>query len=173
MRINIYITLLLSIFCINKISFATNDSTIPSLEATYGEWKVFKVEQNGRNVCYTVSTPKDLSGNHRDDRNPYIMVAFFGHIKQEVSITSGYLYKPKSIVSVSIDGSQERFIAEHESIAWPEQVGADKGIIKKMLEGFKILVFSESNASTYSVDTYSLSGFKKAYEKIKELCENK
>ena len=98
------------------------------------------------------------------------MVTFFGSVKQEISIASGYFYRPNSIVSVSIDGHQERFIAESDTIAWPIRVGSDKQIIQKMLGGFKVLVFSESSASTYSVDTYSLSGFKKAYAKIKELC---
>ena len=155
---------------LSQTCFATNNATLPSLEAVYGEWKVFTVEQDGRNVCYTTSSPKDLSGNHRDDREPYIMVTFFGSVKQEISIASGYFYRPNSIVSVSIDGHQERFIAESDTIAWPIRVGSDKQIIQKMLGGFKVLVFSESSASTYSVDTYSLSGFKKAYAKIKELC---
>ena len=154
----------------NNTAFASNDAILPSLEAIYNEWKVFTIEQNGQNVCYAVSTPKSLSGNHIDDREPYIMVAFFGKVRQEVSISSGYFYRPNSVVSVSIDGKQERFIAEGETLAWPEKNGSDKAIIKKMLDGFKFIVFAESNSSTYSVDTYSLSGFKKAYNKIKELC---
>ena len=153
-----------------NIGNAVNDATLPSLEAIYGEWKVFTIEQDGQMVCYATSTPKDLSGNHRDDRDPYVMVSIFGKVRQEISIASGYFYRPNSIVSVSIDGIQERFIAESDTLAWPEKHGTDKRIIKEMLSGFKLLVFAESSASTYSVDTYSLSGFKKAYNKIIELC---
>ncbi len=157
----------------NKITIASNDETIPSFEGSYGDWKVFKVQQNNQNVCYAVSTPKSLNGNHRDDREPYIMVSFFGKVKQEISISAGYFYRPNSVVSVSIDGIQERFIAENDTLAWPEKHGSDKQIINEMVNSFKILVFSESNASTYSVDIYSLNGFKKAFNKIKELCGNK
>ena len=165
--------LVIAAFLKNHTILAVNDSTLPSLEAEYGEWKVFTVEQNGQLVCYTTSNPKDMSGNHKDDREPYIMVAFFGSIRQEISIITGYFYRPYSIVNVSIDGKQERFIAESETIAWAEKNGSDKKIIQEMLNGFKLLVFAESNAMTYSVDTYSLSGFKKAYYKIRELCKNK
>ena len=78
---------------------------------------------------------------------------------------------PLMVRDVSIDNAQERFIAENETIAWPEKIGSDKHIINKMLNGFKILVFAESRNFTYSVDTYSLSGFKKSYNKILELCK--
>lgn len=156
----------------NKIC-SSSDTSLPSLEAEYGEWKVFTVEQNGQLVCYATSIPKDMSGNHKDDREPYVMVAFFGNVKQEISIVTGYFYRPYSVVNVSIDGKQERFIAESDTIAWVEKNGSDKRIINEMLNGFKLLVFAESNAMTYSVDTYSLSGFKKAYSKTYELCSRK
>ena len=56
-------------------------------------------------------------------------------------------------------------------IAWPEKVGSDKAVIDKLKSGFKLLTFSESSVGTYSVDTYSLSGFKKAYNKAQALCQ--
>lgn len=153
-------------------SFSSNDATLPSLEGEFGEWKVFTIEQNGQLVCYTTSTPKDMSGNHKDDREPYVMVSFFGKVRQEVSIATGYFYRPNSIVNVSIDGKQERFVAESDTIAWTKKYGDDKKIIQEMLNGFKLMVFAESSGMTYSVDIYSLSGFKKAYYKIKELCNS-
>ena len=100
------------------------------------------------------------------------MVSLFNKtLKQEISIASGYIYRANSVVSFSIDGKQERFIAESETLAWTEKTGSDKRIINEMLNGFKIFVFAESYANTYSVDTYSLSGFKQAYQKALKLCE--
>jgi len=163
-------TFLIIVICENGNVFSSNDATLPSFEGEYGEWKVFTIEQNNQLVCYTTSTPKDMSGNHRDDREPYVMVSFFGNVRQEISIATGYFYRPNSIVNVSIDGKQERFIAESDTIAWVEKYGTDKAIIQEMLNGFKFMVFAESSGMTYSVDVYSLSGFKKAYSKIQELC---
>ena len=159
-------------FFTKNLNFATSEeSNFPSYEGEFGKWKVFTIEQNNKKICYTTSSPVDISGNHKDNRNPYVMVSLFGNNKVEISISSGYIYKPHSIVSVSIDGKQERFIAENETIAWPEKNGYDKNIIQSMIGGFNFLVFSESYANTYSVDTYSLSGFKQAYKKIIELCK--
>ena len=161
---------LLTFLLYSNIALSKIDTTLPSFEATYQDWKVFTIEQNGQNVCYALSSPKDMSGNYKDDREAYIMVAIFGKIRQEISITAGYFYRPNSIVSVSIDGIQERFVAENDTLAWPEKTGVDKKIIKEMLNSNKLLVFSESLDNKYSVDTYSLKGFQKAYNKIKELC---
>ena len=173
--INCFVFLIvLSFFITDSVElFAYVDKSLPSLEGEYGKWKVFSVEQNDRKVCYALTTPVDLSGNHRDNRSPYIMVSLFGGVKYEVSISAGYYYKPNSIVSVSIDGKQERFIAEHETIAFVEKNNNDKQVVNEMENGFKMLVFSESQASTYSVDTYSLSGFKQSLKKIRDLCIDK
>ena len=164
------ITTFFGLFLLSSTSNSFVDTSLPSLEGEYGKWKVFSVEQNNKKICYTVSNPIEMAGNHNSDRVPYIMVSIFGNNKQEVSISAGYIFRTYSTVSVSIDGIQERFVAENESLAWPEKNGSDKRIIKEMQEGYKIFVFSESYSGTYSVDTYSLAGFKKAIEKTKKLC---
>ncbi|MBR1429015.1 MAG: hypothetical protein IJ590_02040 [Rickettsiales bacterium] len=114
----------------------------------------------------------ETNGNHHNHRDPYVMVAFFGNGKQEVSISAGYTYKMKSVVAVSIDGQQERFIAENENIAWAEKIGSDKQIIQKMLQAGKFMVFSESNNGTYAVDVYSLANFKEALARAASLCKD-
>ena len=155
----------------SKKTSASVDPSIPSLAGEFDKWKVFTIEQDGKKICYTTSTPIEEKGNHTGDRDAYVMVSFFGANKQEISVNAGYNYRSGSIVSVSIDGYQERFIAESDMIAWPEKVGSDKQVIDKMKGGFKLLTFSESSVGTYSVDTYSLSGFKKAYNKAQALCQ--
>ena len=155
----------------NKDGKAGVDPSLPALQAEYDKWKVFTIEQDGKRICYTTSTPIEEKGNHQSDRDAYLMVSIFGANKQEVSVSAGYSYRGGSIVSVSIDNAQERFIAESDTIAWVEKVGSDKQVIEKMKGGFKVLVFSESNVGTYSVDTYSLSGFKKALQKAQALCQ--
>ena len=83
----------------NKDGKAGVDPSLPALQAEYDKWKVFTIEQDGKRICYTTSTPIEEKGNHQS------------------------------------------------------------------------LVFSESNVGTYSVDTYSLSGFKKALQKAQALCQ--
>lgn len=168
------LTALLACVATNKNIVANTvvDKSVPSLEATYGTWKVFTVDQSDKKVCYVSSNPVETNGNHHNHRDPYVMVAFFGNGKQEVSISAGYTYKMKSVVAVSIDGQQERFIAENENIAWAEKIGSDKQIIKKMLQAGKFMVFSESNMGTYAVDVYSLANFKEALARAASLCKD-
>ena len=156
----------------NIVANPVVDKSLPSLEDTYGVWKVFTVEQSDKKVCYVSSNPVETNGNHHNHRDPYVMVAFFGNGKQEVSISAGYTYKMKSVVAVSIDGQQERFIAENENIAWAEKIGSDKQIIQKMLQAGKLMVFSESNIGTYAVDVYSLANFKEALVRAASLCKD-
>ena len=172
--LGISFTALLACVATNKNIVANTvvDKSLPSLEDTYGVWKVFTVDQSDKKVCYVSSNPVETNGNHHNHRDPYVMVAFFEHGKQEVSISAGYPYKMKSIVAVSIDGQQERFIAENENIAWAEKVGSDKQIIKKMLQADKFMVFSESNMGTYAVDVYSLANFKEALARDAAMCKD-
>ena len=146
------------------------DLSLPSLEGTYNYWNVFTITQNNGKICYLVSSPIGSTGNYTDIRKPYIMVSLFGYNKVEVSINAGFLYKLNSIVSVSIDGKQERFIAETDTLAWVEKFGTDKKIVKNLISGNKLLVFYQSYDRTYAVDTYSLIGFSKAYNLAKQLC---
>ena len=168
-RVFIIVTIVYCFFY-QKNAISIEDLSLPSYEGEYGHWQVYTIEQNGVKTCYTTSTPTAMNGNHKSERNPYIMVTLFGAKKQEISIISGYFYRSHSVVSTSIDGKQGRFIAENDTIAWPEKIDSDRYIINDMINGFRMLVFAESNANTYSVDTYSLSGFKQAYNKIKALC---
>ena len=100
------------IFCLIVVSSACNkkkktnasvDPSIPSLAGEFDKWKVFTIEQDGKKICYTTSTPIEEKGNHTGDRDAYVMVSFFGANKQEISVNAGYNYRSGSIVSVSID----------------------------------------------------------------------
>ena len=149
------------------------DHSLPSFEKKYKQWNVFTITQNNGKICYITSNPVDMVGNHKSIRKPYIMVSLFGANKVEISISADFQMKLNSIVPVSIDGIQERFIAENENFAWTEKQNVDKRIVKYMQNGIKLLVFYESTEQTYAVDTYSLKGFTKAYRKAQQLCQHR
>ena len=54
--------------------------------------------------------------------------------------------------------------------AWFKTDQYDKKAINRMKKGHKLVVKGTSQKGTYSVDTYSLSGFTKAYNRINSLC---
>lgn len=173
----LYLTVLSTLLITNSsvlIANETNvDASLPSFEKKYKQWSVFTITQNNGKVCYITSNPVDMVGNHQSIRKPYIMVSLFGANKVEISISADFQMKLNSIVPVSIDGIQERFIAENENFAWTEKRNADTRIVKYMQNGIKLLVFYESTERTYAVDTYSLKGFTKAYHKAQQLCQHR
>ena len=148
------------------------DNSLPTFEKSYKYWNVFTITQNNGKVCYITSNPIDMIGNHPSVRKPYIIVSLFGANKVEISISADFQMRINTIVPVSIDGIQERFIAENEHFAWAEKRNADKRIVKYMINGTKLLVFYESIERTYAVDTYSLKGFTKAYQRAQQLCQH-
>jgi hypothetical protein len=171
-----YLLILAFIFCHLSYFFVFGiEINRPIFDNKFKKWKVFYIyEDESSKVCYMFSTPSDSTGNHSDSRNPYIMVSIFANNqKKEISISSGYRFKGKSIVSVGLDNSNVKFIAESDYIAWPLERDSDELIINKMLKSFKINIFSESMYGTYSVDTYSLEGFKNALDRLNVLCNNK
>ena len=170
------VALLLLLITMQSTSTAdeTNiDNSLPSFETSYQHWQVFTITQNNGKVCYILSNPVEMVGNHSSIRKPYIMVSLFGANKVEISISADFQMKLNSIVPVSIDGIQERFVAENENFAWVEKRNTDKDIIRYMMNGLKLLVFYESSERTYAVDTYSLKGFFKAYRKAQQLCQQR
>ena len=173
----LYLTVLSTLLITNSFVLMADeeniDNSLPSFEKSYKHWKVFTITQNNGKVCYIISNPVNMIGNHQSIRKPYIMVSVFGANKVEISISADFQMKLNSIVPVSIDGIQERFVAENENFAWAEQRNADKRIIKYMQNGIKLLVFYESAERTYAVDTYSLKGFTKAYRKAQQLCQHR
>ena len=173
----LYLSILLILLTTNSFVLMANeeniDNSLPSFEKSYKHWKVFTITQNNGKVCYITSNPVDMVGNHQSIRKPYIMVSLFGANKVEISISADFQMKLNSIVPVSIDGIQERFIAENENFAWTEKQNVDKRIVKYMQNGIKLLVFYESTEQTYAVDTYSLKGFTKAYRKAQQLCQHR
>lgn len=170
-----YLILLICLLIFDNISYSKPflvSVDVPKMYGTFGKWKVMEIlGDDNKKICYIFSEPVDKIGNHVDSRTPYLMISFFAKRKKEISISTGYKYKKNSSVSVTIDESQFRFIAEQDSVAWPEQNISDENIIEKMSNSNKIAVFAESAYGTYTIDTYSLEGFKFAYIKMIENCK--
>ena len=88
----------------------------------------------------------------------------------EVSVTGGYPYKNKTEPRLIIDGAEHRLSVTKDKTAWFKTDKFDTIAINKMKKGYKLVVKGTSIKGTYSIDTYSLSGFTKAYDRIKKLC---
>ncbi len=91
-------------------------------------------------------------------------------IRDEVSFWAGYDFKEESRVEVAIDGRKFE-VVPIEEIAWAPDAESDRKLVEAMKAGNTMVVQGTSQRGTDTKDTYSLSGFTKAYNTISEACE--
>jgi len=158
-----------SAICISTISIASAASA-QKLENVYKDWNVFTMKQGGKKTCYIASAPTKKEGNYNKRGEPYILVTHRSSNVDEVSISSGYPYKRKSEVTVSVDKNSAIKLFTKDDLAWAYNAKDDSKLVGQMKKGYKLQAKGTSQLGTYSVDTYSLSGFTAAYNRMKRLC---
>lgn len=138
--------------------------------ANFRDWTLFKVVQNGVEVCYISSLPIKKEGNYRKRGEPFIVIT---HIKDaensEISITSGYFYNKERDVEIDIDKKKFMLFPDSEK-AWAYNAESDYNIIQAMKAGMQVSVLGYSRLGTFSKDTYSLSGFTNAFKEMIKVC---
>lgn len=132
-------------------------------------WSVYTIKQDGRKICYIASSPISKSGNYSRRDEPYILVTDVSGDVDEFSTSSGYPYKYGSEVRVKIGRNTHKLFTKGE-LAWAYNTSHDKKLVKLMKKGAKMTVKGTSQKGTYSIDTYSLKGFTKAYKEMKAIC---
>ncbi|WFW29575.1 MAG: invasion associated locus B family protein [Wolbachia endosymbiont of Menacanthus eurysternus] len=129
--------------------------------------------EDGERVCYIVSYPKKKSKHYKTNRKPYIMVIYVDKKADEVSVTSGFRYYNEPVI-LNIDKKVKYTLPIiQEDFAWTECTKTDQELIIEMKQGLSMEVNGKTNEATTVDDTYSLLGFKKAYQKMHNLCHIK
>jgi len=121
-------------------------------------------------LCYAVSYPKKKTGNYSRRGEPYAMVTNINGTDDEFSVTGGYKYKPGTEPRIKIDRKTYKLSLTKGEIAWPKTDKYDRILTRKMRQGMTMKVTGTSIMGTYSIDTYSLKGFTKAHNRIRQLC---
>jgi len=152
------------------LALSSNNAFSQQFQKSYKDWSVYTTKRDGLNLCYMVSYPKRKNGNYNKRGQPYVMITNINGQISEVSATGGYPYKNNTEPRVIIDGEEHRLSMTKNETAWFKTDEYDAIVIGKMKKGHKMTVKGTSKRGTYSIDTYSLSGFTSAYKKISTLC---
>lgn len=153
------IALILALLSFSLPALGAND-----LDSTHSDWNVYTKDDS----CYIASIPINESGNFKKRGQPYVLVNARDKT-DEINVSSGYGYKPKVHVELSVDGQKFRLFAKGEN-AWAKDSKTDKSIISAMKSGDKMEVKGISTKGSYSIDTYSLKGITAALKRMKQLC---
>jgi hypothetical protein len=163
MRKLFYITIFLSLSAFDNY---------PILDSYHYNWIAYEYEsEEYGKKCYIISNPIKSDSDHNIKRKPYIMLTKYQNSQiEEISIFSGFEYKLNSDVKVLIDDFSYKFYTKKD-MAWIRTEEEDKNVIKEMLKSKIFKVRSDSAYASYAIDHYSMKGFVRAYNRMKEICK--
>ncbi len=137
----------------------------------FGDWSAFKTVEGGKGVCYIGSEPTKATGNYTARGDTFVLVTQRPAIGElnVVSVRAGYKYKENSEVTMTIDASPTSLFAMGE-MAWARDAKSDRDLVSAMRKGNKMVVKGTSWRGTETTDTYSLTGFTRAYKASLAAC---
>ena len=122
-------------------------------------------------ICFVQSIPTERSPKKLKIDEARLFVTFRKEekIKNEISVTSGYIYKSDSIVAksgknkFSFNQSQGRF-------GWIKDEEEEFNLIKVMKKATKLSISASTANGVKTKEMYSMMGFTKAYNTAKKSC---
>ena len=138
----------------------------------FGKWSAYKTLENGNPVCFMASEPTKAKGKYTKRGDIFALVSHrpAENRRDEVSFMAGYPFKPGSVVEVKIGNIRFQLVNLENDGAWTADPEEDKAIVQAMIKGSTMTVIGTSARGTLTTDTYSLSGFTKAYQAITTNC---
>lgn len=142
----------------------------PKPIGNFGDWQALSYKQGTSEVCYVASLPKKTDGHQVKPGEANILVTHWPSRKTlgVVSVTAGYGYKKDSKVELDV-GNEKFSLFTQGTRAWAND-GDDAKIVKAFKGGKEVIVRGITGKGGKTTDTYSLSGFSKAYEEASKAC---
>lgn len=139
----------------------------------FRDWSLYVHDDPAGKVCFVTSLPSKQEGTFSRRDQPRVFVTQFGgeRPRQEVSVDPGYTYRKGSSVEITVDGTRFELFTERDR-AWTRNSEADEQLIGAMRRGAQMTVRGTSVRETWSLDTYSLSGFSAALRAMMEACRH-
>ena len=160
----IFLSLIIVLFA--SKTFAAN----PVSTGTFKDWQVFTANTEQGKICFAQSKPKTRSPKNFKREPSKLFVTFRPqeNIKDEVSVTSGHVFKVSSVNAKS--GRSNFSLLSKENFAWIIDEDEEKKFIKLMKKASNIMVTANEPKGSQTVDHYSMMGFTKAYDAAKKSC---
>ncbi|MAJ24530.1 MAG: hypothetical protein CMP36_03365 [Rickettsiales bacterium] len=157
-------------FFFSNFSLLAEDYGVKKL-GKYGNWSVYS---KTKNLCYMIAEPEKSEGKYKMRGRVRIVVYRNSEkIKNSnvVGFDFGYSFPQNAKATIEIDTKKAFQLSTFGQTAWTGiKSKTDKQIIIEMEKGNKLVALGKSKRGTDTKDTYSLSGFSKAFEKISKYC---
>ena len=142
----------------------------PKSIGKYKSWESFLLITDKGKICFAQTvpskrTPKDFK---RGQSKLFVTFRPAENIKDEVSVTSGYSYKPSSVNAKS--GKSNYSFFSQELFGWLLDQKEEKNFIKLMKRATNLVVTANTATGLQTADHYSMMGFPKSYNTAKKSC---
>jgi invasion protein IalB len=180
-----------------------DDASKPALVATFGDWNVFVGEAGKGRICYTLAQPKsrDPASLKRDPGYAFISDRPAEGVRNEVSFIMGFDVaggvdateakldpkpgeKPESKSDAKsktpagpapvalVDETSFEMLPKGGNL-WVKNAAKEGALITEMRKGAKLVIKAASLRGHQSIDTYSLTGFAQALDRVQKECPGK
>mgnify|MGYP001494398519 CR=1 FL=1 len=161
----LYIILFFIIF-----NFANAEENLKSV-GKFKDWESFILSQDGNKTCFAqsipvVRAPKKLK---RDSSRLFVSFRPNENIKNEISVTNGYEFKPKAPVAAK-SGKKSYDLFSKGRFAWVVDNKDESKLIVTMKKASRLMIVGNTNKGDQTTDHYSMMGFTKAYNTAKKSC---
>lgn len=140
----------------------------------YTDWAVYEVTEGGNRVCFMTSQPKKSQGKYTKRDQVFFLINHRPGVNENnvTQFIAGYNLKENSKVNVNIDARRTFPMFTQGDSAWALD-SDDSELIKAMVRGNSMVIKGTSWRGTLTTDTFSLSGFTKAYRAMSQACNVK
>jgi invasion protein IalB len=174
----------------------------PALVATFGDWNVFVGEAGKGRICYTLAQPKsrEPASLKRDPGYAFISDRPAEGVRNEVSFIMGFdVAGGMDAAEAKLDPKQEKPATKTDAKAktsagpapvalvdeasfemlpkggdlWVKNAAKEGALIAEMRKGAKLVIKAASLRGHQSIDTYSLTGFAQALDRVQKECPEK
>ncbi len=163
-------TLLITILIMGGFLSSAALADNPKSLGKYKNWEAFTFNDSKGKVCFAQTIPTEKSPKNLKREESRLFVTFRNEesIKNEISVTSGHIYKQSSVVAKS--GKNDFSFFSQGKFAWLADGEEEFNLIKLMKKATKLSVSASDSKGNKTRDLYSMMGFTKAYNTAKKSC---
>jgi hypothetical protein len=149
---------------------AQASANTPRSTGKYKNWESFSAQTDKGKICFAQSIPSKRapSSIKRSDSRLFVTFRPGEKIKDEISITSGHVYKASTVVAKS--GKSDFTFFSQNTFAWLLDTKEEQNFIKLMKRATNLIVTARTIKGAETTDHYSMMGFTKAYNTAKKSC---
>jgi len=153
-----------------SLLFITHVNAAPKSTGKYKNWESFSADTEKGKICFaqTMPTKRAPSSIKRGESKLFVTFRPGEKINDEISITSGHLYKASTVTAKS--GKNYFTFFSQENFAWLLDVKEEQSFIKVMKRATNLIIKARTVKGAETTDHYSMMGFTKAYNTAKKTC---